>query len=131
MLWVSYCTIADGYRHRLIEAARKKRIRFYVSTYILDELVKALVEDLGCSRRYAGLARRAVLRIAKLVKLPAGRYRHVPGDPDDDPIVQTALVAGADYLVTADKEILKLGKVQSVEIISPAQFEHRLHVEAS
>ena len=59
MLWVSYCTIADGYRHRLIEAARKKRVRFFASDYILDELVKALVEDLHRSRRYAGLARRA------------------------------------------------------------------------
>ena len=131
MLWVSYCTIADGYRHRLIEAARKKRVRFFASDYILDELVKALVEDLHRSRRYAGLARRAVLRIAKLVKLPAGRYRHVPGDPDDDPIVQTALVAGVDYLVTADKEILKVGQVQSVEIISLSHFENRLSVEVS
>ncbi len=57
-----------------------------------------------------------------MVKLPSAVRRHVPGDPDDDPIVQTALAAKADYLVTADKELLKLGRVQDIEIVSAAQI---------
>jgi uncharacterized protein len=67
-----------------------------------------------------------VLRIAKLVPLPPSPGRFVPGDPGDDPVVQTALAAKADYLVTADKEILKLVKVQNVEILTAAQFANRL-----
>ncbi len=126
MLWVSYCTLADGHRHRLIERAKRRRVRFFVSEYIIQELVDTLTEDLGRSRRYASLARRAVLRIAKLVKLPPTYRRHVPGDPDDDPIVQTALSASAHYLVTADKEVLKLGKVREIEVVTPAQFEELL-----
>jgi putative PIN family toxin of toxin-antitoxin system len=126
MIWVSYCTLKDGFRHRLLERARRQRVRFFVSEYILDELVDVLVEDLGRTRRYASLARRAVLRIAKLVPLPPSPGRFVPGDPGDDPVVQTALAAKADYLVTADKEILKLVKVQNVEILTAAQFANRL-----
>jgi predicted nucleic acid-binding protein len=87
MVWVSYCTLKGGFRHRLIERARRQRVRFFVSEYILDELVDVVVEDLGRSRRYALLARRAVLRIAKLVLLPPTPRRFVPGDPDDDPVV--------------------------------------------
>jgi hypothetical protein len=30
MLWVSYCTRRDGYRHRLIERARREGVRFFV-----------------------------------------------------------------------------------------------------
>ena len=123
MLWVSYCTLADGYRHRLITRARRKRVRLFVSAYILDELVQTLVEDLGRSRRYAGLARRAVLRAARLIELPNRALRHVPGDPDDDPIVETALAAGCHYLVTADRELLRLKKVHSVEIITAAKWD--------
>jgi predicted nucleic acid-binding protein len=81
-------------------------------------LTETLIDDLRRTRRYAWLARRAVLRIARLVQLPALSYRHVPGDPADDPIVQTALSAKAHFLVTADKELLKLTKVRSVEIIT-------------
>src|SRR5262249_45508798 len=126
MIWVSYCTLKDGFRHRLIERARRQRVRFFVSEYILDELYNVLVQDLRRTRRYALLARRAILRIAKFVPLPPSSSRFVPGDPDDDPIVQTPLVARADYLVTADKEILKLRKVRDVEILTVAQFANRL-----
>ena len=98
MIWISYCVRPDGFRHQLVETARRKRVRFLVSAYILDELQRTLVEDLGRSRRFAALARRAVLRVAKLVELPSFVPRHVPGDPNDDPIVQTARTGKADYL---------------------------------
>src|SRR5438067_429405 len=126
MMWVSYCTLRNGYRYRLIERARKQRVRFFVSDYILTELTETLVEDLGLSRRFASLARRAVLRVAKLVDLPPAIPRHVPGDPADDSIIQTALAAKADYLITADGEILKLVKVNNVEMLTAAQFEAKL-----
>jgi predicted nucleic acid-binding protein len=93
---------------------------------MLDELQRVLVADLGRSRRFAGLARRAVQRVAKLVKLPAFVPRHVPGDPHDDPIVQTALTGNADFLVTEDTEILTLGKVRKAEIITAEAFAFRL-----
>ena len=131
MIWVSYCVRPQGFRHRLVEAARRKRVRFFVSAYILDELQRTLVEDLGRSRRFAGLARRAVLRVAKLVELPSFVPRHVPGDPNDDPIVQTALTGKADYLVTEDTEVLKLGKIRSTEVIGATEFAFRLGLAES
>ncbi len=126
MIWVSYCVNPDGIRHRLIETARRNRVRIFVSGYMLDELERTLMDDLGRSRRFANLARRAILRIAKLVELPQLVPRHVPGDSNDDPIVQTALTSNADYLVTADKEILKLKKVRSVQIVTVHVLAERL-----
>lgn len=129
MLWVSYCTRGEGYRHRLIERARRQRVRFYVSAYILDELRKVLTEDLRRSRRFAFLAQRAVLRIAQLVALPPAVRSRVPGDPSDDPIVETAISSKADYLITADDQLLCMEKIQGVAIIRPEQFEHLLPTE--
>src|SRR5437899_3011903 len=102
MFWVSYCTLKGGYRYRLIERARRQRVRLFVSEHILQELSDVLMEDLNRTRRYATLACRVVARMAKVIDLPRFVPRHVPGDPHDDPIVQTALSARADYLVTAD-----------------------------
>lgn len=106
-------------------------MRLFVSGYILDELVEALVEDLGRSRRFAGLSRRAVVRLAKLVELPSFVPRHVPGDPNDDPIVQTALTARADFLLTEDTEVLKLGKIRSTAVITASEFALQLGLDDS
>jgi predicted nucleic acid-binding protein len=63
------------------------------------------------------------------VTIPPNVRPWVPRDPNDDPIVQTAISAGADYLVTADTELIKLEKVESVSIITASQFEQRLASE--
>ncbi len=126
MIWISYCTRQQGYWHHLVERARRQRVRFFVSGYILDELADSLIEDLTETRRFANLARKAVLRIAKPVNLPPAIRSYVPGDRNDDPIVQTGLSAKADYLITADTEILKLQKVHDLEIIHPSEFEQKL-----
>jgi putative PIN family toxin of toxin-antitoxin system len=129
MFWISFCTLKESYRRRLIERALRQRVRLFVSDWILDELTSTLTEDLGRSSRYAFLARRAVLRIAKHVALPASSRAYVPGDPNDDPIIQTALSAKADYLITADTEILKVGKVQDIAILTAPQWEEKLDPE--
>jgi putative PIN family toxin of toxin-antitoxin system len=126
MIWVSYFTRADGYRHRLIERACQQRVRIFVSEYILHELNDTLVEDLHRNSRFALLSSQNVLKMARLVRIPLPAARFVMADPKDDPIVQTAIKAKADYLVTADKEILKIQKIQDLLIISPAEFEKLL-----
>jgi len=103
----------------------------FVSACILDELSDVLTHDLARSRRFVFLARRAVLRIARLVTLPPAVRPRVPADPDDDPVVQTALSAKADYLITADAELLRVGKVERVEVVQPVQFERLLPPESS
>lgn len=42
-------------------------------------------------------------------------------DGDDDKFVQTALNGGARWLVSGDADLLDLGSVQTVRIVSPAQ----------
>lgn len=44
-------------------------------------------------------------------------------DPDDNPILATAIAGQADYLVTGDKrDLLYLGKVEMVQIIAARGF---------
>jgi putative PIN family toxin of toxin-antitoxin system len=126
MLWVSYLVHGQGSRHRLVERAIKAKVRFFVSEYILHEVAETLVKDFKEARRVARLAVDAVLRRSKLVALPSVIEPHVPGDPKDAAIVQTALTAKADYLVTADKVLLDLTKVRDVVILTVREFAERL-----
>jgi hypothetical protein len=50
-------------------------------------------------------------------------------DPDDNPILATAVAGGADYLVTGDKrDLLSFGKVEAVQIITARAFADHLGV---
>lgn len=50
-------------------------------------------------------------------------------DKDDLPILGAAIAAGADVLVTGDKELLDLGHIDDLDILSPRQFWERLKVQ--
>src|SRR4051812_34299352 len=105
--------LLGGTAARLIEATTGAAWRGYVSPYLLDECERVLVEKLGFSRRLAGLSRQRILRRA--IGVEPGTSRHgVAGDPKDSPILQAALAAGVDYLVTNDRHLLSLDPYESV-----------------
>ena len=126
MIWVSYFSDEQSFRHRLLEEAIRCRVRLFVSDYLADELREILVRDMEIAARDAKLAVKKLGRVCKNVELPGVVPRHVPGDEKDNAIVETAIRAKADYLVTADREILKLKKIGNVTIITAAEFARRL-----
>ena len=58
---------------------------------------------------------------------------HVPSielqDKDDLSILAAAIAAEAEVLVTGDKELLGLGHIEEVEILSPRQFWEKLKAQ--
>jgi len=51
----------------------------------------------------------------------------VSPDPDDNPIIATAIAGGAQYLVTGDKsDILALIRVGSIRIVTAREIAERL-----
>jgi putative PIN family toxin of toxin-antitoxin system len=58
---------------------------------------------------------------------------HIPRvelqDKDDLPILGAAIAAGAEVLVTGDKELLDLGHIENLEILSPRQFWEKLKAQ--
>ena len=52
----------------------------------------------------------------------AGRLRGVCRDPQDDMVLECAVNAGADVIVTGDKDLLALGEYEGIRILSPRAF---------
>ena len=51
------------------------------------------------------------------------RLKVVTADPDDDKVVECAVVGGATHLVTGDRRhLLPLGSYQGIAIVSAADF---------
>ena len=126
MIWYSYFVDPDSFRCRLLEEALKQGVRFFVSEYLIEEVVKAATMRLKEGRRYGVRIRHRFRKHAQLVTLPQQIPRHVPGDKGDDPIVETAKRAHANYLISADNELLKLKRVGTVKITTAAEFARLL-----
>jgi len=105
----------------LIEGTVRLRWRILSSLYVLEETERVLVEKLGFSRRLGVLTREHVRRRAQLVPMMASRHQ-VPSDPADNPILATAVAAGADFLVTNDAHLLALDPYQGLRIISMTDY---------
>ena len=106
---------------RMISAARQLRWRIYANSYLLDEIERVLVEKLGFSSRSAAVVRARINRFARCVP-PTGSKHFVPKDPKDNPILQSAVAAGVDYLITNDVHLLELHPYQGIRIVSMSEF---------
>jgi putative PIN family toxin of toxin-antitoxin system len=106
---------------RMLEASSRASWRIFISSHVLDEIERVLVERLGFARRFGFLTRRRARRRAILVEPASSRHR-VPKDPDDSPILQAALAAGADFLVTNDADLLALSPYEGLRILSMSDY---------
>ena len=50
------------------------------------------------------------------------RQINIVSDPQDNKILESAVEAKADYLITSDNDLLKLVKYQNIKIATPAEF---------
>ena len=107
---------------RLLTLWRDGAFEFVVSVQILAELRGAL-QDPYFARRLGPDAAAAAVTLLQTratvvdVTLPvAGIATH----PEDDLILSTAASAAAEFLVTRDRQLLKLGVFHGVAIVHPA-----------
>ncbi|MEO8065617.1 MAG: putative toxin-antitoxin system toxin component, PIN family [Candidatus Doudnabacteria bacterium] len=57
-------------------------------------------------------------------KVEAGDRLDVVEDSEDNKILESAVAAGADYLITSDHHLLKLEKFRGIRMVRPAEFWH-------
>ena len=50
------------------------------------------------------------------------RLRHVTADPTDDRVLECAVAAQADSIVSGDKHLLNLERFDKIPILTPADF---------
>jgi putative PIN family toxin of toxin-antitoxin system len=112
----------------LLRAAERSSFVLCLSPEIIAEVARKLAGKARLRTRY-GYAPADIRQFcddlaaaaALVTDLPAGRF--VPNDPKDDPIIATALAAGAAYLVTGDRlHLLPLGTFEGIRIVTPRAF---------
>lgn len=110
-----------GTPRRLLEVARGGLVDLAVSDAILDELDRVLRDKFGWTSQRAGEAREAVGAFTRHVT-PDRRLSVVADDPDDDRILECAVAAGAQFVVSGDRHLLRLGAFEGISILTVAEF---------
>ena len=107
----------------LRSATEQRRFELSVSAFILDELGRTLKKPYFVSRLPdQGTAFLGMLRQVATVVPVSVALAGVVSDPNDDPILSTAVSAQAQYLVSGDKAVLAVGQVQGIPILTARQF---------
>ena len=95
------------------------------SPYILDEFLSHAADKLHAPAQKVESAVSQLRQRCVLVE-PAAVPAQAFDDPDDLPVLGTAVAGHADVLVTGDQQLLGLGAYQGVAILSPRVFFDRL-----
>lgn len=130
-VWIS-ALIWGGRPAEIIKAAEDARIKIFVSEEIVGEISQVLnYPKLKKVYQTAGLRHEelveAMLRIVKFVEATE-RVAVIVEHPADDRCLECALAAGADYIISGDKHLLKIASYRKTRILSVSDFLEILKV---
>jgi uncharacterized protein len=124
-VWVS-AMIWGGSPARIIKAAEEGKVCIITSEEIINEInrtlayprLKRIYEEAGISQQQMI---EAVLQVTKLVEVKT-KIHAVREDPADDKFLECAVDSKADYIVSGDDHLLKMGGYERTRIVSVRQF---------
>lgn len=111
-----------GVPARLLELTLNGSIECFTSLPILDEIRNVLLRPkFGLSSEQALTLVEELHDLCQVVS-PEERVLTVVDDPDDNIILECALAADADFIVSGDYHLLYLRHWRNIHILSPSDF---------
>ena len=114
-----------GVPGQFLLAARRRRFELAISSPILNETQRVLHEKFSWTDEMRQLAASRLSRITTLVH-PTRTLSVIVEDPDDDRILECAVAARSQFIVSGDNHLLRLGSHDGIQIIKVADFLARL-----
>ena len=112
----------SGPPYDILDAWRRGRIEFVVSTAILDEYGR-VGEQLA--EKFPGVQLEAFLGLltlrARIVNAPPLK-ENVCSDPDDDKFLACAIASGTRTICSGDKALLKASGYKGITVLNPKDF---------
>jgi uncharacterized protein len=111
-----------GNPFRCLALAKVGTVQSVTCQEILDEFEEKLRIKFGFEPERARAASDEVRNCSRLMTI-TNTLKVVTADPDDDKVVECAVVGGASHIVTGDRRhLLPLGSYQEILIVSAADF---------
>ena len=119
-----------GLPRRFLNLAEAGVFRLAVSEGILAEIAKVLAyEKIGWPAERIQQTIRQLRRFAEMVQ-PMETLQVITADPPDNRILECAMAAGSQYLITGDNHLLRLQQYGETRIVKLAEFMEILQSES-
>ncbi len=119
-IYVSAFAIPGGQAEEAYLAVIRGRFDLFISVPILTETATVLQNKFDWSEDKARALVQAISHVATVVT--NGPRLHVVRDEPDNRILECAVKAHGDFIVTGDRQLLALGQYEGVKILRLADF---------
>lgn len=124
-VWIS-AKLWKGQPFRIVKAAEEDRVGIIISEELVKETSRALTyprmkhicEETGVSPSHLI---DAILKVAQLVEVKS-RFHVVHEDSADNKIIECAIDGKADFIVSGDAHLTKIGRYKKTRIVSVRQM---------
>ena len=106
---------------RLLEMARARQIELSITEDILNEVGRVLGMKFRVSADDVQACRDEICSFATRV-VSTETIDAVPGDATDNRILECAVAAGSETIVSGDRHLLQLGEFRGIKIRRPADL---------
>ncbi|MDE0015038.1 putative toxin-antitoxin system toxin component, PIN family [Candidatus Poribacteria bacterium] len=111
-----------GVPYDCIKLAMTDNVEGVTCSEIIDEFVEKLTIKLDYSQSRISRIVTRLLDFLRMVKI-TNELEGITEDPDDDKVIECAVVSGATHIVTGDKKhLLPLQNYQGIRIVTAADF---------
>jgi uncharacterized protein len=111
-----------GNPHRILQKVVEGEIELFLSREQFQELARVLdYPKFDFSEEEKERFKALISAIATFVE-PKRGLDIIKGDPSDNRILECALVAEVDFVISGDEHLLSLGKVRKIEIVKANEF---------
>ncbi len=118
---ISAILFPGGPPEQVLRLAIEGRVELVTSATLLTEYARVLTEKFAHSESQASERVRRIVSIAEIVK-PQERVEEIAEDPEDDRVLEAALAAEAQIIVSGDKHLLRLRSWKGIPVQRPAEF---------
>jgi putative PIN family toxin of toxin-antitoxin system len=117
--------VSRGTPHRLLATVERDDVFFFASPALIEELADVLPRR-KLARYVSATGKSVATLVAEyhgLVQLvqPQRLAERVCRDPDDQAVIECALAARTDLIVSGDRDLLSLASYQGIRIVNAAQ----------
>jgi len=119
-IWISGL-IFGGVPEKVIRQFIEGRIVLVTAEELLSELRRKITRKFPLFAPQLALLEASIREDALLVKLGTISIT-VSRDVDDNKFIEAAMVGGAQYIISGDKDLLTLGAYGEIKILKPADF---------
>ncbi len=110
-----------GNPHRCVQAARQGQCLSLTCEAILAEFAEKLRLKRGFDLTKATETTDEIRAFSRIIAIP-GTLKVIAADPDDDAVLECAVVGQAQFLVSGDSHLLALGNYQGIQIVKASDF---------